>query len=60
LMLIQMFFTWEAFKIVGNFKPVTGGGIFLLFLLSQLLFIIKLLLRVCRYGSVTAMFEQNQ
>jgi hypothetical protein len=60
LMFIQMFFTWEAFKIVGNIKPVTGGGIFLLFLLSQLLFVIKLLLRVCRYGSVTAMFEQNQ
>ena len=40
-------------------KPVTGGGVFLLFLASQLLFIIKILLRAWRYGCVTSVMEDN-
>jgi hypothetical protein len=39
--------------------PVTGGGVFLLFLLSQLLFVIKVLLRTWRYGSITSLMEKS-
>lgn len=59
MMVIQMLFTYEVFKIVGSFKPQTGGGIFLLFILAQTLFIIKILLKAWRYGSVTSMFEKQ-
>lgn len=40
-------------------KPVTGGGVVLLFILSQLLFFIKILLKGWRYGSVTKLMEIN-
>lgn len=40
-------------------KPVTGGGVVLLFILSQLLFFIKILLKGWRYGSVTMLMEIN-
>lgn len=39
--------------------PVTGGGVFLFFLLSQLLFVIKVLLRTWRYGSITSLMEKS-
>ncbi len=39
-----------------SFSPHTGGGLFLLFLLSQVLMIIRIALRVWRYGGVTAMY----
>jgi hypothetical protein len=58
LIVIQIFFTWEVLKILGGMKPVTGGAVFLMFLLSQLLFIVKILLKTWRYGSVTAMFRE--
>ena len=38
-------------------KPDTGGAIFTFFLASQILFIIKIMMRVWRYGSVTSAME---
>jgi hypothetical protein len=58
-MTIQALFAWFVLKFITGMGPQTGGGIFLLFLVSQFLFIIKILLRVWRYGSVTSMFEQH-
>jgi hypothetical protein len=57
--IIQALFTWFALKFISALGPQKAGGIFLLFLLSQFLFIIKILLRVWRYGSVTSMFEKH-
>jgi len=54
---VQICFTWAVFSFVGRWTPDTGGGVFLLFLLSQLLFYIKSALKVWRYGSVTALKE---
>jgi hypothetical protein len=58
-MTIQALFAWFVLKFITGMGPQSGGGIFLLFLVSQFLFIIKILLRVWRYGSVTSMYEQH-
>lgn len=52
---IQAGFVFLASKLL-DFSPQTGGGLFLLFLLSQALMLIRLALRVWRYGGVTAMY----
>jgi hypothetical protein len=59
LMIIQALYGWLVLSIIAGMKPVTGGGVFLLFILSQLLFFIKILLKGWRYGSVTRLMEIN-
>ena len=39
-------------------KPDTGGRVFMFFLLSQIFFIVKILMRAWRYGSVTSAMEE--
>ena len=58
-MVIQALFALFVLKFISGMGPQTMGGIFLLFLLSQFLFIIKIILRVWRYGSVTSMYEKH-
>jgi hypothetical protein len=58
-MILQALFAWFVLKFISWTGPQTGGGIFLLFLLSQFLFILKILLRVWRYGSVTYLYEKH-
>ena len=59
LLVIQVLFGWLTIMLIGLWKPVTGGGVFLLFLVSQLLFFIKILLKAWRYGSITSLMELN-
>jgi len=59
LVFIQVNFSWLMLKFITGKGPQTGFGIFLLFLLSQFFFIVKLLLRVWRYGSVMSMLEKH-
>ena len=40
-------------------KPVTGGGVFLLLIISQLLFLARLVLKTWRYASVTSLMEET-
>jgi hypothetical protein len=56
---IQALFSWFVLKFLAFLTPHTGLGLFGLFVLSQFLFIIKILLRVWRYGSVTSLYEQH-
>ena len=56
---IQALFGWFVLKFLTGMTPQTGFGLFSFFLLSQFLFIIKILLRVWRYGSVTYLYEQH-
>jgi glutathione peroxidase len=59
LFIIQVLFGWMVLnKLLGSY-PVTGGGVFLMFLISQILFFVKVLLRGWRYGSVTSLMEMN-
>lgn len=59
IIIIQFLFTWLVFKLIAGMKPISGGGVFLLFLLSQFSVILKTGLRVWRYGSVTSLFERQ-
>ncbi len=45
--------------ILPAWKPVTGGGVFLLLFVSQLFFFARLLLKTWRYASVTSMLEET-
>ncbi|MFH0842469.1 MAG: hypothetical protein V1903_07600 [Bacteroidota bacterium] len=60
IMIIVLIFSWLASTIIGVWKPESGGGVFLLFIVSQLLFFVKILLKTWRYGSVTALMELNK
>ena len=42
-----------------GWKPVTGGGVFLLLIISQLMIYARLLLKTWRYASVTSMMEET-
>jgi hypothetical protein len=57
--IIQTLFVILVLRVIGRWKPVTGIGIIGLFLLSQFLFFMRLLLKVWRYGSVTTLKELN-
>jgi hypothetical protein len=59
ILLVQVVFIWIVLHIVAGIKPVSSAGILILFLLSQFLFIIKILLKSWRYGCVTRMMELN-
>ena len=59
LMIIIILFSWITLRLVGLWNPGTGFGALLLFIVSQLLFFCRLLLKAWRYGSVTALMEIN-
>jgi hypothetical protein len=49
-----------SFRITGWWKPLSGSGVFLLFIVTQALFFIKIFTRVWRYGSITSLKEINE
>jgi hypothetical protein len=49
---------WCVLLLMAGFTPVTGKGVFLLLLISQSLFFLKIFIRMVRYGSVTSLMEQ--
>ena len=57
ILVVQLFYGWMVFRLLAGIKPVTEGGIILLFIISQILFCIKILLKTWRYGSVTRLME---
>lgn len=57
MVLVQGGFALMVAGLLSAYVPVTGGGLFLLFLLSQVLFIIKLYLRAVRYGGVSELYQ---
>lgn len=58
-LIVLVLFNWLVLTILGPWRPVTGVGGFLLFIVSQILFFCKVLLKTWRYGSVTSLMEQN-
>lgn len=59
LMIVIILFTWITLRLVSLWNPGTGAGALLLFIVSQLLFFGKLFLKAWRYGSVTALMEDQ-
>jgi hypothetical protein len=59
LVLVQFGFGALVMSKLLASKPVTGGGVLLLFIGSQLLFIFRISLRVWRYGCVTSVMEEK-
>lgn len=59
LLFINALFILLVIALIGPWRPAKGGGVFLLFLLSQIMVFIKLILKTWRYGSVTSLMELN-
>jgi len=59
LVVIIMLFAWLSMRLIGLWIPATGAGALLLFIVSQVLFFGKLLLKAWRYGSVSALMEMH-
>jgi hypothetical protein len=59
LILAQIVLGILILLILPAWKPVTGWGVFLLLIISQLLLFARLLLKTWRYASVTSMMEET-
>lgn len=60
ILVVNSLFLWLTSRVLTSFVPQTGWGVFLFFLISQALFILKFFLRVYRYSCVTALLEQRE
>jgi len=59
IIILQGLVAMCVMKIIALYTPSSGSGVLFLFLISQLLFMLKIFLKVMRYGSVTSLMEQN-
>ena len=59
MLILQAIVAWVMIKVIAGIIPSKGGGVFLLFIISQFVFFLKLFIKILRYGSVTSMMEQN-
>lgn len=60
LLLLNALYLWLAFSVISGMSSSTSSGVFLLFILSQAMFILRLILKTYRYSSVTALLEQTR
>lgn len=59
IIIVQLLYGSLVLWILSGIRPVAGPGIIMLFILSQILYFIKIQLKAWRYGSVTRMMETN-
>jgi len=59
MVLSQVLFGLIVMIVIPSWKPGTGGGVFLLFIISQLFIYARLLLKTWRYGSIISLMELN-
>lgn len=59
ILIIQVIFIFLVYLFISRWIPSTGGGVFLLFLLSQILFCVRIFLKIWRFGAVTALKREN-
>lgn len=57
ILIIQVVYVWFVIHLLAGIKPETDRGVILLFILSQVLFFIRILLKVWGYGSVINLLE---
>lgn len=56
---LQALLTWGGVEITTGFEPEGGGGLFLLFMITEALLILRIYVRVFRYGGVTALYTMG-
>jgi hypothetical protein len=59
IVVLQVLFTVFAFLVIAPMKPDSGSGIFMMFLLAQIMFIVRIYMRTWRYGIITSKFEAH-
>jgi hypothetical protein len=59
LIFSQMILGTIILIILPDWRPVTGGGVFLMLIISQLLLLARLMLKTWRYASVTSFMEET-
>jgi hypothetical protein len=59
LLAVQALFGWLVLSVLPAYSPVKGSGVFLFLVLSQMMFFVKIMLKVWRYGSITSLMEQK-
>lgn len=59
MLLIQAAYTLPVLWFTGIWRPATSGGSLLLLVVTQLLFSLKLLIKMVRYASITSLMEIN-
>ena len=57
--ILQALVAWIMLKVIAGLVPVKGGGVVMLFIISQLILCLKLFIKVLRYASVSSLMEQN-
>jgi hypothetical protein len=57
LIMFQIILGYMVLTILSGWRPVTGGGLFILLIISQLMLCLRILLKVWRYASITYLFE---
>ncbi len=57
MLVLQALFAVLVVDILAGYSPESGGGLLLLFIISQGLFLVKLYRRAVRYGGVTALYQ---
>ncbi len=60
ILVVQALFGWLVISVLPVYSPVSVSGVYLLFLMSQFFFFVKILLKVWRYGCVTSLMEQKK
>lgn len=58
LLLVQIIFTVAVIYIIIHFRPSSGAGVFLLFIIAQCLVYIRLFIKTWRYAGITALMER--
>ncbi|MCA1757750.1 MAG: hypothetical protein LC649_09870 [Bacteroidales bacterium] len=56
---LQALLTWGGVTLTSGFQPETGGGLFLLFLLTSVLLILRIFMRTFRYGGITSLYTMG-
>lgn len=59
LLIINILLLWLMAELINKIRPDSGFTVFLLFLLSQVLFFIRMWLRTWRYASITSLMERR-
>ncbi len=59
LLVLNALYIWFVFSVLSGATPVTRWGVFMFFVISQLMFMVRIMLKLYRYSCVTCLMEQG-